>query len=195
MKSQPIEISQYYHYFNRSNNKELIFREKENYVYFLRLINKYILPIAEIYSYCLLPNHFHFILRIKDSKDLPEKYQSNKSKISQPFSNLFNAYTKAYNKKYGRKGSLFQKHPKHILITNENYLRNLIVYVNCNPSHHNIENFDTYSYSSHKALLSNLPTKIIRTAVIDLFDTKENLAFVLKNKHINMKLLNDLDLE
>ncbi len=195
MKSQPIEISQYYYYFNRSNNKELIFREKENYGYFLRLINKYILSIAEIYSYCLLPNHFHFILRIKDSKDLPEKYQSNKSKISQPFPNLFNAYTKAYNKKYGRKGSLFQKHPKHILITNENYLRNLIVYVNCNPSHHNIENFDTYSYSSYKALLSNLPSKINRTTIIELFDTKENLAFALKNKHINMKLLNDLDLE
>ena len=195
MKSQPIEISHYYHYFNRSNNKELIFREETNYIHFLKLVEKYLLPIADIYSYCLLPNHFHFIIRIKDAKDLPKKYQLNKSKISQPFSNLFNAYTKSYNKKYGRKGSLFQKHPKHILITNENYLRNLIVYVNCNPSHHNIENFDTYIYSSYNALLSKLSTKINRTATIELFDTKENLAYVLKNKHINMKLLNDLDLE
>ena len=195
MKSQPIEISHYYHYFNRSNNKELIFKEKANYLYFLSLVEKYLIPIADIYSYCLLPNHFHFILRIKDAKGLPEKYQLSKSKISQPFSNLFNAYTKAYNKKYGRKGSLFQKHPKHILITNENYLRNLIVYVNCNPSHHNIENFNSYIHSSYLALLSNLPTKIKRKEVVELFDTKENLVFVLKNKHINMKLLNDLELE
>lgn len=195
MKSQPIEASQYYHYFNRSNNKELIFREKENYIYFLKLINKYILPIANIYSYCLLPNHFHFILRIKDSKELPEKYQTNKTKVSQPFSNLFNAYTKAFNKKYGRKGSLFQKHPKHILITNEKYLRNLIVYVNCNSSHHEIEDYKSYKYSSFKALIGNKPTKICRTDVIELFDTKENLLYILNAKHINMALLDSLELE
>ena len=141
MKLEPLLPANYYHFYNRGNNKENIFREEENYHYFLALVKKYLLPIASIYSYCLLLNHFHFIIKIKEEKFLPKAIRTKKMTLHQPLSNLFNAYTKAFNKKYNRTGSLFQKHPKRILITDENYLRNLIVYINVNPSHHEIENF------------------------------------------------------
>ncbi|HIP34210.1 MAG TPA: transposase [Crocinitomix sp.] len=108
MKHIPFESSKYYHIYNRGNNKENIFIETQNYIYFLKLMTKHLLPIASIYSYCLLSNHFHIVLRIKDENHLPEKMQIGKTKIHQPFSNMFNAYTKAINKKYKRQGSLFQ---------------------------------------------------------------------------------------
>jgi len=162
MKLEPLESSYYYHLYNRGNNKENIFIEDANYLYFLKLVKKYILPIADIYSYCLLPNHFHFILRIKENSDLPLDFVNGKKKLHQPFSNLFNAYTKAINKKYNRTGSLFQKHPKRILIKDEVYLRNLIIYVNTNPSHHAIADSSIYKFSSYQALISNKQTNIAK---------------------------------
>ena len=57
---------QYFHIYNRGNNGEDIFLEARNYAYFLKLYQKYICPIADTYAYCLLKNHFHFLIRIKD---------------------------------------------------------------------------------------------------------------------------------
>ena len=60
----------YYHIFNRGINRENIFVEEDNYRYFRELFTNHILPIANLYAYCLLPNHFHLLLQIKAEKDL-----------------------------------------------------------------------------------------------------------------------------
>lgn len=99
MKKDVFQPGAVYHLYNRGNNKEDIFIEERNYIYFLHLLKKYILPISEVYAYCLLKNHFHVALRIKEKEKLPEKYQE---KIHLPFSNLFNTYTKSINKAYER---------------------------------------------------------------------------------------------
>ncbi len=122
MKYEPLQKHNYYHIFNRGNNGIDLFFEVENYDYFLSLIKKYIVPIADILSYCLLKNHFHLLVKTKDIE--------NEKLISQGFSNLFNAYTKSINKRYNRTGSLFQNKFKRIRISNENYLIQLIVYIN-----------------------------------------------------------------
>ena len=192
MKLQPLTPSHYYHFYNRGNNKENIFVEEDNYLYFLRLIKKYLLATVDIYSYCLLPNHFHLLLRIKDDEALPEELRNGKTTVHQAFSNLFNAYSKAFNKKYARTGSLFQKHPKRIRIKDEVYLRNLIVYINTNPDHHNIADFSTYTFSSYQALISSKPTLLKRDQVIGLFDDVENFSYVHRTKKINLELIKEL---
>ena len=60
----PLEYGQYYHIYNRGNNREDVFYEERNYRHFLSLYAKYILPIADTYAYCLLRNHFHLLVRI-----------------------------------------------------------------------------------------------------------------------------------
>lgn len=65
-----MEEANYYHVYNRGNNKEDIFFEKANYHYFLQLMNKYISPVANIYSYCLLKNHFHILICTKFKADI-----------------------------------------------------------------------------------------------------------------------------
>ncbi len=182
MKLTRLEPGGYYHYFNRGNNKENIFKSEENYPYFLFLVSKYIIPIAEIYSYCLLPNHFHFIIRIKEEFELDKEIKITSRWTFQPFSNLFNAYSKAINKKYNRTGSLFQKHPKRIKIKDDTYLRNLIIYVNTNPDHHGIGNYQTYKYSSYSSIISKTETLISREKVIDLFDDLDNFKTILRMK-------------
>ena len=59
-----------YHIFNRANGNEKIFLSSENYRFFLEKFKLHIQPIADTYCYCLLPNHFHFLIRIKSEEEL-----------------------------------------------------------------------------------------------------------------------------
>lgn len=162
---EKLEAGHFYHIYNRGNNKQDIFFEDINYEHFLKLLSKYLIPISKIYCYCLLKNHFHILLQIKvDCKN-----------SSQAFSNFFNAYTKAINKKYNRSGSLFQKPFKRIKITDENYLKALILYIHLNPEKHGLDNtFDEYEYSSYLVIISQSKTNISKNEVINWFEDIEN---------------------
>jgi len=61
----PLKPNTCYHIFNHANGFENVFREEENYRYFLAKYHQYISPIAETYAYCLMPNHFHLVVRIR----------------------------------------------------------------------------------------------------------------------------------
>lgn len=173
-----LEPDCFYHIYNRGNNKEDLFFEPENYFHFLKLIKTHIVEIADIYSYCLLKNHFHLVIKIKSKTELPEKYHSG-NKLSQPFSNLFNAYTKAINNRYEREGSLFRVRFKRERITDENYLRNVIIYTHLNPVKHSFtKDYNIYLYSSFQSLISSKETLLKRNEVMELFGGLQNFFFV-----------------
>lgn len=65
-----LEAGLVYHVFNRGNNRENLFREERNYRFFMDLYRKYIVPTATTYAYCLMPNHFHFLLKIREADSL-----------------------------------------------------------------------------------------------------------------------------
>ncbi|MGJ8744156.1 transposase [Polaribacter sp.] len=180
-KYDVLEPGHFYHIYNRGNNKENLFVEDSNYSHFLNLIKKHISPIADVYAYCLLKNHFHLLIKIKSSEELSSIKKINLDKLSQPFSNLFNAYTKAINKKYNREGSLFKVRFKRNRITDLNYLRNVNLYIHLNPLKHSFtENYQEYLYSSYKSILSSKPIILKREEVIELFDDKDNFIHVHK---------------
>ncbi|OFX24460.1 MAG: hypothetical protein A2033_13650 [Bacteroidetes bacterium GWA2_31_9] len=175
MKQDIIESGAIYHIFNQGNNKENIFIEEKNYYYFLYLIKKYLLPIADIYCYCLLKNHFHLLLKVKDLADLPEKF---KTKPYLPFSNLFNAYAKSINKAYNRTGSLFKEHLQRNRVADEKYLIQLVAYIHLNPVKHQFtENYKNYPYSSYSAYFSQKETNINRNYILSLFENLENFEY------------------
>jgi putative transposase len=68
----PLQHGSYYHIYNRGVNRENLFVEERNYRYFLQLYASHIEPIAETYAYCLLRNHFHFLVQIKDLTGLED---------------------------------------------------------------------------------------------------------------------------
>jgi len=159
----PLQHGQFYHIYNRGNNRQNIFGKERNYRYFLRLYAKHIEPAAETYTYCLLPNHFHFLVRIRDLTGL--------KKPSQSFSNLFNAYARAFNKAYDRTGSLFQRPFGRISVTSDAYFTWLIAYIHRNPQKHGlVADFCAWTYSSYHALLSTKPTRLQRDEVLAWFD-------------------------
>ncbi|MGB0880306.1 MAG: transposase [Polaribacter sp.] len=183
MKIEKLESGNFYHIYNRGNNSQYVFLDELNYSYFLNLVKKYLVPISKIYCYCLLKNHFHILLRIDDDS----------INASQRFSNLFNAYTKAINKKYGRTGSLFEKPFKRIKISDEEYLKKLILYIHLNPEKHQIsEDFKEYKHSSYQAILSTNKTDLAREDVISLFDDIENFIETHQMKKIIINLKNEI---
>lgn len=136
----PFIPNQIYHVYHHANGEDLLFREAENYNFFLGKVEKYICPITKIYAYCLMPNHFHFLLRVKIKEELKQFFNEAKnprsvgrlrglegqmdfsSNISKQFKNCLISYSKAFNKFYGRKGSLFAENLKRSEISNEEYL-------------------------------------------------------------------------
>jgi putative transposase len=146
-KIEPFVPGTVFHVYNRGNNRENLFKEDKNYDYFLSLVTKHILPIADLYAYCMLKNHFHFILRIKDIELLDDRF---KTKPHLAFSNCFNAYAKAINKMYKRTGSLFQENIKRIPVTTTEYLIQLIAYVHLNPVKHKFSlDYKSFQHSSY----------------------------------------------
>jgi putative transposase len=177
----PLQYGQYYHIHNRGNNRECIFIEERNYRYFLKLYAKHIEPIADTFAYCLLPNHFHFLVYIKDLTglgDLP-----GLKKPSQYFSNLFNAYTKAINKAYDRTGALFQRPFGRIVVTSDTYFAHLVTYIHRNPQKHGlVADFRTWPYSSYPAHLSDKPTRLQRGDVLAWFDGAEGFRMAHRSQ-------------
>lgn len=133
-----LEPESYYHIYNRGINSCDLFTEEDNYNYFLNLYEKYVNPIAETFSWVLMPNHFHFLIRLKDINELDLTGFENLSGLKPPhqyFSNLFNAYTKAFNKRNNRHGALFERPFKRKLVEDESYFKQLVLYIHNNPVH------------------------------------------------------------
>jgi REP element-mobilizing transposase RayT len=162
----PLQPGKYYHIYNRGNNRENLFREERNYRYFLALYAQHVGPFADTYAYCLLMNHFHLLVRIKDLGAV----SGASFDPSRLFSNLFNAYARAFNKTYGRTGALFQRPFGRIEITDDAYFVRVAVYIHRNPQKHGfVTDFREWSYSSYQAMLSSRPTHIRRADVLEWF--------------------------
>lgn len=169
-KTEPLQHGKFYHIYNRGINRGDIFFEPDNYEYFIKLYENHIDPIADTYAWCLMRNHFHFLVRIKD-----ENETGNNRAPYQCFSNLFNAYTKAINKRNNRHSSLFQRSFKRKLVDNEEYFKKLIIYIHNNPVNHEIcEDAMDYAWSSYLTCISDRVTNLKRQEVINLFEDVQN---------------------
>lgn len=186
MKIQVLQSGNFYHIYNRGNNSQDIFFENENYHHFLRLYDKYIYPIAETYAWCLMKNHFHLLVYIKEPYEIDEK-QLHYSTIKKPtkidhslqFSHFFNAYTQAINKRYTRTGSLFEKPFKRKLVSDQKYFNKLIFYIHNNPVHHGfIEHVNDYPWSSYDEIINNNSKLIKQNEVIKHFDSVSNFKYL-----------------
>jgi REP element-mobilizing transposase RayT len=157
----------------------------------MKMYEKYIYPIAETYAWVLMKNHFHFLIRLKVENEIKVNALPNLVRVSNPdrvqslkephlyFSHLFNAYTQAFNKKHHRHGSLFERPLKRLLIENEKYLRNVVVYIHQNPVYHGfVEHIPDYPWSSYLTLVSVKPTKLSRQTVLGWFDDVGNFKYM-----------------
>ena len=170
----PLLEGMYYHIYNRGNNKGNIFYTPKNYKYFLIKYKEYISTYLETYAYCLFPNHFHFLVRVKErNPDSIALSAGIGNRISEQFRRFFIGYSQAINKQEKRTGSLFEKKFKRICITSNNHLVYLIYYIHANPQNHGlISDFSKYPYSSYSGMLGDQPTRLQRKEVMNWFGSK-----------------------
>jgi putative transposase len=182
-----------YHVFNRTNNKEKLFLNDENHYFFLRKYEDYLSPFLETYAWCLLPNHFHFLVRIKSVeiiKSTLNSFDSNKLSITEKkflensltlseliessFKRFFQSYALAFNKVHKRKGNLFYKPFKRLEILQESHFIQAVIYIHANAVRHNIiKDFTTWKWSSYHATISDSFTNLLREEVFTWFGGKE----------------------
>jgi len=143
-----LKSGEIYHVYNRGNNRQRLFYDRDNYYYFLSKMRQYLLPNCDLLSYCLMPNHFHFLLhanhkttRLCRNKiilpDEPRIPAMEMSRFSKGIQLLLSSYAKGINKKYTRSGSLFRQNTKSKQTSSESFLEDYslqcFMYIHKNP--------------------------------------------------------------
>jgi putative transposase len=131
-RETPFVADVYYHIYNRGNNRQAVFFESDNYLYFLKGIEKYLAPTVNIVAYCLMPTHYHVLVRVKQTSEVLETSEVS-AQVSRAMQKFLISYTKAINKRFSRVGALFQGQFQAKPIQNYPHLLNLCVYVHANP--------------------------------------------------------------
>ena len=114
-----------YHIYNQGNNRQLIFFKPENYLFFLRKMRKYVLPYGDFLCYCLMPNHFHWLVYVREtvlevsegtdakpSDGVTLSHPVTTRTLNQSIGILLRSYARAINKQENRSGCLFREETK-----------------------------------------------------------------------------------
>ena len=178
-----------FHVYNRTNNKESLFKSDANRLYFLKQYGKYLHPFLDTFCWNLLPNHFHFLVQIKTTEEIKKYLQSMPAGVLKPvekkyltdksstelllefeWKRFFTSYSMAYNKQHGRKGNLLHRPFKRVEINKESHFTQAIIYIHANAQHHKLcKDFTEHKWSSWHTILSDMPTQLKRKEVIDWF--------------------------
>jgi putative transposase len=142
-----------------------------------------------------MSNHFHLLVKIKSDVELSNFVEgqnfedtikaglhSPQNIFSKQFARIFNSYSQAFNKENKRHGALIESPFKRKLITSDEYLISVIIYIHQNPQNHFGVQFPKYSFSSYQSILSQSKTLLRRDEVIELFDNREN--FILSHQKV-----------
>jgi len=139
----PFLPDQYYHFYNRGNNRQAVFFERENYLFFLRRFKRFVVGYVDVIAYCLMPTHYHILVRVKQilqqisegktSEVLETSEVSTSKQVSLAMQKFGISYVKAINKRFGRVGALFQGQFQGKPVTSYEHLLNLCVYIHANP--------------------------------------------------------------
>lgn len=193
----PLVNNYFYHILNRGIEKRNIFLDDRDYKRFLKILKYYQYAeakrsfskltnedlknaqrgekIVEIISYCLMPNHFHLL--IKQVKD---------KGISDFIRKISNGYTRYFNTKYRRIGPLFQGPYKAVMVESDEQLTHLSRYIHLNPKvSFLVKDLNSYPWSSY--------TDYIGLENNDLVNKEEILGFFKDQKSYENFVLEQAD--
>lgn len=182
----------YQHVYARGHSKHKIFIDEEDYLRFLNLLERYLsaeeahdangvsypnfFNKVELLTYVLMPNHFHLLI-----------YQRQPGEMAKFMQSVLTSYSRYFNKKYKRTGSLFESRYKASMISDASYLEHISRYIHLNPKH-----WRNYEYSSLPYYLQRDEVSWIRPKrITDIFSgPAEYLEFM--SDYVEQKKLNDI---
>jgi putative transposase len=154
-----------YHIYNRGAGRQAIFLGERNYAYLLRLLKKVTSECdVTVVAYCLLPNHYHWLLR-----------QDGEVPAGRVPARVFGSYTQAFNRAYERSGTLFEGPYKAVAVEADSYLVTLCGYIHLNAVHHGlVDRPGAWPYSNYLEWIDKrLGTLVDRQLVRDYFATPQ----------------------
>jgi REP element-mobilizing transposase RayT len=178
----PVCPDRYYHIYNRGNNKEKMFYHSVDYYFFLSKYKEYVAPFVETYAFCLLPNHFHFLLKTGN------EINQSITNVPNQLRKLFICHAQRINFMHQRMGGLFTKSYQRIEVQDEAYLTQLVNYIHKNPIKHGVHaDYETYLYSSYRILVCESKTLLARDDVFDWFGGKQQFLDYHSNDQLDHK--------
>ncbi len=199
----PFQPECFYHIVCKSIDSILLFQEHTDYIVFLQRFQQFTNQVLDVWSYCLLNNHTHHIIRIiplaivlEKIKIMTEHTVAMKSFLSDQNNECFfdtmierqmNSFLVSFanytNNKYKRKGGLFQKPFRRIKVADDIHLQQAIIYVHANAQKHKIgKDFKSHPYSSYSAIINNNAAFIDTKNVLDFFDGAEKFVSIHKDQ-------------
>ena len=160
MELRPGEL---YHIYNQGNNRIPIFFGRDNYLFFLKKMRKHLLCHCDILAWCLMPNHFHWLIKVHDdyqtfNQDAKIPDRDNNSPQVNPLNRgiavLLSSYTRAINKSRQSSGSLFRSRTKARLLndvfSDDDYPLTCFLYIHQNPLRaHLVSKMENWEFSSY----------------------------------------------
>ncbi len=179
------EKNNYYHIFNRGCNKDIIFFNEGNYLYLVRKMKKTYKKFGvNIIAYCLIPDHYHFLVQQKS--EIP---------LSDWIKTLFIGYTQAVNIQQKRKGTLFEGRAKHLLIDKDNYLIHLMRYVHYNPVAAGlVAKPEDWKYSNYPECIGERNGEMYdKEFILESFGSQEEYRKFMTEYEINKEMIKKLE--
>ncbi len=173
LKAEEFSQGQYYHLYNHSVSEQLLFQDSEDYLKCLSLFKRYYnTKDYSILAYCLMPNHYHILI-----------YQKTDYPIYTYFENIWSKYSRYYNNRYKRKGTLFAGKLQHIGIRKLQHLLHLCAYIHLNPVKANlVESPEQWQWSNYPEWIRIRNGSMIdREQIKSFFKTKQEYKECLKS--------------
>ena len=206
---QQFEEGCYYHIYNHAAGEKNIFNSQEDYNDFLTKHYKYLSFVFDTIAYCLMPNHFHFVVKVKSQEVILKQTSKEISKTITSFHNgecalndlvtdqyrrYLSSFALAYNFRNNHRGQLFLKRFKRVSVDEEYRLKYLICYVHHNPIHHGFaKEYNSWSYSSYGLLTQKLVDSQLSDTVNLHFDGSDDFISVHQAFQIDQKNKLNLD--
>ena len=167
---------QIYHVMSRGIERRAIFHDEEDYAEFRDRIAEWVRRTeARCLAWCLMPNHFHFVI-LRGTHPLSEIMHQ-----------AMTGYAVHFNHKYHRAGHLFQNRYKAILCTQEDYLLELVPYIHLNPLRaqlvQDLAGLENYKWCGHGSAVTARPDRLMdRCALLQHYGSTEQAA-VIRYEH------------
>lgn len=173
-----------YHIYNKVVTGQKLFESECDYQYFLEKYMIYLSPYFDTFAYCLIPNHFHFLVKVKEKEmidvskedtNAAKKYLDGEESVNffleNQLSRMFSGIALRHNRAIGREGALFKEGTKRVLLKTENRMVYQLCYIHHNPiNHHLTKRYDAWRYSSYNAYLSRKPSRLQREDMLEILD-------------------------
>lgn len=199
-KYPPLLPDSFYHLYNHGIGDELIFRSHDNFQFFISRMKMHLPPVMDVFTYSLLPNHFHLVVRTKPGAVIIREFKNKKGIeydrekhrlsdfIMTRLGHCLNSYAKSFNKVNKRMGGVFMANTKRTDLQGERGFMNAVLYAHKNAVHHGFtRKIGEWPYDGYNDLLTNRDTWLMRDEIFQRFGSREEFIRIHESLKIESK--------